>query len=233
MRKFAPGRGLTIAASVCLVILISLGTWQARKIGPKTAMITQLQTGLSEPPVLLPASPNIVTDEFRRVLVAGSIGRHQTIAIFAMNTKGTGGYHHYTVVDRENLPPVIVNIGWTQKQDFVLPSAFYHQQDFTGVLKKSATRSPFMPENAVATDDFYYADVDDLAHAFGIDAVEYYPMRVFLDHMAGDGAEPVGGQVRLDIPNNHREYMFTWYGLAGALIWVYILVGVTNARRRH
>ena len=34
------------------------------------------------------------------------------------------------------------------------------------------------------------------------------------------GGWPLGGQTRLDLPNNHLQYALTWYGLAAALVLV-------------
>ena len=41
---------------------------------------------------------------------------------------------------------------------------------------------------------------------------------------------PRGGQLRIDLPNNHLQYAFTWFGLAACLIGVF---SVYAWRRLH
>ncbi len=44
------------------------------------------------------------------------------------------------------------------------------------------------------------------------------------------GGLPEGGQTRLSIPNNHLQYVITWYGLAGALVAVWIARSIRRGR---
>jgi surfeit locus 1 family protein len=37
------------------------------------------------------------------------------------------------------------------------------------------------------------------------------------------GGYPIGGQTRIDLPNDHLQYAITWFSLAGALMVIYIL----------
>jgi surfeit locus 1 family protein len=34
---------------------------------------------------------------------------------------------------------------------------------------------------------------------------------------------PIGGQTRIDLPNDHLQYAITWFCLAGALIVIYVI----------
>ena len=42
------------------------------------------------------------------------------------------------------------------------------------------------------------------------------------DATPNPGGLPIGGQTRTLLPNNHLQYAITWYGLAVALVAVYI-----------
>ena len=44
------------------------------------------------------------------------------------------------------------------------------------------------------------------------------------------GGVPVGGQTRLDIPNDHLQYAITWFLLAAALAGVYLAYHWENGR---
>ena len=48
---------------------------------------------------------------------------------------------------------------------------------------------------------------------------------------AAPGGWPKGGVTRLELPNRHLEYALTWYGLAGALVAVFIAFAATRWRQ--
>ena len=58
------------------------------------------------------------------------------------------------------------------------------------------------------------------------------PFFVDADNTPVPGGWPEGGQTRLDIPNNHRQYAITWFLLAAGLIAVYVLY-LRSQRRRE
>ena len=43
------------------------------------------------------------------------------------------------------------------------------------------------------------------------------------DATPNPGGFPIGGQTRVDLPNDHLQYAITWYALAVALIVIYFL----------
>ena len=45
------------------------------------------------------------------------------------------------------------------------------------------------------------------------------------------GGWPQSGVTVLRVPNRHLEYALTWYGLAGALVVVYVAFAVTRLRQ--
>ena len=58
-----------------------------------------------------------------------------------------------------------------------------------------------------------------LAQTVGL---ELLPVVVEADATPNPGGLPIGGQTRIELPNNHLQYAITWYGLAAALVAVYI-----------
>ena len=56
--------------------------------------------------------------------------------------------------------------------------------------------------------------------------------RFFLeaDATPNPGGMPVGGQTRLDIPNDHLQYAITWFLIALALAGVYLAYHWENGR---
>jgi surfeit locus 1 family protein len=231
-RNFAPGWPLTITAAIGLAILLSLGTWQARKVGPKTALLAKIEAGLSAEPVPLTVHVDDPTMlDYRRVSFTGTVLDATPIKVFATSLDGRAGYHIYSPVQKDHGMAVLVNWGWVPAQLEVLPELPVGQEmTITGVLRTSAVPGSMTPENVPAAGQWFTADVHQMAEAFGLRTKEYYHFRVIADAGLLASELPVGGQVRVSIPNDHFQYALTWFGIAATLVGVYIAFGIKKAR---
>lgn len=228
---FAPGKALSFAVCLALVVLISLGSWQAQKIGPKNALVQSIEQGLSAEPMELPVhldDPQPVA--YRRLFFTGTSLDVDPIRVFGTNLKGKPGYYLYKPVAREFGRAVLVNFGWVPMELEALPVLPMGEIEVSGVLMLSAEPGAFTPPNDVAGNVWYTANVFEMAAQFGLGAKEHYHFRLFADHMGEAGSYPLGGQVRVSIPNDHLEYMFTWYGIAAALLAVFLFYGRKKAQ---
>ena len=228
--QFKPGWPLTIAMLFSLVILIGLGTWQARKIGPKTELINSIEAGLAAEPMQLPVhldDPQPVA--YRRVHFDGDALNVEPVRVFGTNLSGRPGYYLYKPVVRDFGRAVLVNFGWVPMAHLEKVALPVGPVSISGVLMLSATPGSFTPENEVEKGDWFTADVFEMSDHFGLGAKDFYHFRVFADHVGDAGALPLGGQVRVSIPNDHLEYMLTWYGLAAAMLGVFLLYGRKKA----
>ena len=229
--RFKPGWPLTVAVLVALVVLIGLGTWQAQKIGPKTRLINSIEAGLSAEPMQLSVhldDPQPVA--YRRVYFEGDAVDTAPIRVFGTNLKGRPGYYLYKPVIRDFGRAVLVNFGWVPMEHETDPVLPVGPVAVSGVLVLSAVPGSFTPPNDRDRNSWFTADVFEMGEHFGLGAKDFYHFRVFSDHTVEAGSLPLGGQVRVSIPNDHREYMLTWYGLALALLGVFLLYGRKKAQ---
>lgn len=227
---FRPGKLLTIVVGLAFIVLIFLGTWQARKIGPKTALVSSITSGLMAEPMQLPVhvdDPQSVA--YRRISFHGEVMNSEPVRVFGTNLKGRPGYYLYKPVVREFGRAVLVNFGWVPLELKKEPSLPSGMTTISGVLLLSAEPGSFTPPNDLANNIWYTADVFEMASHFGLGAKDHYHFRIFAD-AAEDVEYPLGGQVRIDIPNDHFEYMLTWYGIAAALLGVYVAFGRKKAQ---
>jgi len=230
--RFAPGAALTATVLVALSILIGLGTWQARKVGPKTELLARIEVGLKAEATRLPLHvDDPLSLEYQNVSFSGTVVGAKPARVYGINLDGKPGYYIYAPVKRPHGMAVIVNFGWVPleyKKPVILPEGMI---EVTGVLLRSATPGPMTPDNNPEKGLWYTADVYALAAHFGLRTKEFYHFRIFADHQGGAASLPRGGQVHVDIPNNHFQYALTWYGLGLSLLAVYGAFGMKKARK--
>ena len=98
-------------------------------------------------------------------------------------------------------------------------------------MRRNQERRQFAPENVPDKNVWFHVDVplmrgmaggkpDPKLDTFFLDA----------DAAPNPGGVPVGGQTRLDIPNDHLQYAITWFLLALALAGVYLAYHWENGR---
>ena len=234
MTRFLP-LGFTVLG---LSILLGLGTWQLQRLAWKEDLIAQRQAGLAMPPADFPSDaadwPSDAADwrdfDFRTVKTNGSF-RHDLEQLFGVETKsGVLGYRVLTPLVRSDGPAVLVDRGWVpaDKADPTArtegqPSGAVHVE---GIARYRLNDRPgwFTPENDPSAKHWYSYDLPAMENALGLDLA---PLVVEADATPNPGGLPVGGRTKVALTNNHLHYAITWYGLAAALLGVYIVF------RRH
>jgi len=224
--SFRPGYALTVVTVMAFSILLALGTWQAQKIASKDQLVASIEAGLAADPVVLPVhldDPAAVA--YRRFSFDGVASEQTPVKVFGTNLEGKAGFHLYRPVTREFGRAVMVNFGWVPFELDELPMLPNGPVSIQGVVMTNPVAGSFTLENDPENGNWYFADVHQLAAHFGLGGKDYYHFRLFADHSGEPPALPKGSQVRIDIPNNHFQYMLTWYGIAAALLGVYGVFG--------
>lgn len=223
----APG----LAALIALAILLGLGTWQVERRAWKEDLIARLIRQTKAEPVAPPkaAEWDPVRDEFRHVRVSGRFLNDKETLVHGLapgETPGRAlqGYYVLTPLVRDDGSVVMVNRGF-------VPTELKAQADrrdgliegpttVTGILRASEARGLFVPEPDPTRGEWFNRDIAGIAAARGLSVVA--PYLIEADSTPGQTTWPRGGQLRVDLPNNHLQYAFTWFGLAGCLIAVFI-----------
>ena len=231
----APG----LASLIALAILLSLGAWQIERRTWKEDLITRLVRQTRAEPVAAPAAADWdpARDEFRHVQVSGRFLNDRETLVHGLapgETPGRAlqGYYVLTPLVRADGGVVLINRGF-------VPTALKAQSDrragliegpttVTGILRASEPRGLFVPEADPARGEWFNRDVAGIAAARHLSDVA--PYLVEADAVPGQTTWPRGGQLRVDLPNNHLQYAFTWFGLAACLIGVF---SVFAWRRLH
>ena len=230
----APG----LAALIALAILIGLGTWQVERKTWKENLIGRIVAQSKAAPVDPPAAAAWdPADEFRHVRVTGRFLNDKETLVHGLapgETPGRAlqGYYVVTPLVRDDGGTVLVNRGFVptelKAQSDRTSGLIEGETSVTGILRASEPRGLFVPAPDPAKGEWFNRDVPGIAAARGLGEVA--PYLIEADSVPGQTSWPRGGQLRVDLPNNHLQYAFTWFGIAACLVGVF---GVFAWRRLH
>ncbi len=221
--------GMTITVAVCMAIMIGLGVWQIQRLHWKEGVLAHVAALKTAPPV--PAAPVLAANtdvDFRRVEIdCPGLASAPFIELFGVR-EGEAGSRLISAcaVDAGPYRSVLVDRGFVLGTVSARPpidAADRAPLHLTGVLRKPEHGNWASPANDPAKRTFYIRDAAVMAQVLGAPA----PAPVFL--LAETPTNPqwralVPAPLPEDLPNNHLQYVLTWFGLAAALAGVYAAV---------
>lgn len=220
--------GFVLAA---FAILVWLGTWQLERRAWKEGLIAERAAALSAPPVPLPAADARLHElAYRRVAVTGRF-RHEAEILLANRTlvasgaqMARTGFHVITPLVRADGSAILVDRGFIplDRKAPATRAAGQVEGEVTveGLLVEPPPRGRFAPDNDPAGGLWYWTDLAAMSAKAGIPARPYL---LEAGPAQNPGGLPIGGQSRVDLPNDHLQYAITWYALALVLIVIFSL----------
>ena len=218
-----------------VAILIGLGVWQLHRLAWKEALIAEVSSRVGAPPVALPPElewPRLAPADYgyRHVRVAGDYDfAHQALIFRALETPrgryGGPGWLVLTPLRLADGSTVIVNRGFVpddKKAAFLAggPANGPAKAEVTGLMREPESRTWFTPADDPASGQWFTRDPAAIAAAMKLTRVA--PFTIDADSGPDPAALPEGGETILSFPNNHLSYACTWFGMAAALIGVFI-----------
>jgi surfeit locus 1 family protein len=228
--RFRPGLGATLAALAGIALLVALGSWQLQRLAWKTALIATMESRLALPATSLDAVGDEA--EFRRVAVSGRYRHDLAFAKGAEAMAGELGARLVTPLLLDDGRTLLVERGWLPEP--LLPPRTPRELEpagevaLEGVLRFPTAPGLFTPANRPEARRWYWYDSAALTSVLG---VEPLPIIVTLDRSDTAGPLPRPLPVRVDLPSPHLGYAVTWFGLAAALLGVYLAFGLTRAEK--
>lgn len=215
------------AVLVCIAILVSLGTWQMQRKAWKEGLLARIEALKAAPAepleVVLRRVPDQVDVDYVRAQVAcPNLEKLPTVRLYALKD-GQVGYRLIAAcpVDAPPYRTILVDRGFIPREVVDVPTTPRDLgQPIVGVLRRGDPASLFTPKNNASGNDWYSRDPAAMAAA--LNAPRPAPTFLMLESPAPHGPGPQPAALPTDIPNRHFEYALTWFGLALALLGVYI-----------
>ena len=221
--------GLTLAVGVALAILIGLGVWQVQRLKWKTDLlhrIAALQAAPAQPigPVLARLKAGADVAYSRVALSCPGVETQPTLREFSVY-QGVAGYRLVTACPVAEAPyrSILVDRGFVAQLGDQAPREVPGQPvsaPVVGVLRSGGERTFVTPPNKPAENQWYWRDVPAMVSQ--LHAADPAPLFLMLESPSPPSGEPRPAPLPLDIPNNHLGYAITWFGLAAALVGVYL-----------
>ena len=210
------------------IFLVGLGVWQTNRFVWKTDLIAYREAQLSMPAV--PLSDDAVPVEFRRVLVEGEF-LHDKEMFLAATRDSRFGFHLITPLKRTDGSFVLINRGWIppgMRESWLrADSRSDGSVTIEGVIRSSPGRTWLTPENEPAKNYWFWRDYAGMAAFAGIDAPPYM---IEAGPAENPGGVPIGREFKVDLPNDHIQYIIIWFSLAIALAVIFVLSQRTPAK---
>jgi surfeit locus 1 family protein len=214
---------------VVFVMLIGLGVWQVQRLKWKTDLlrrIAALQAAPAQPlgPVLHRLKAGADVDYTRVQTPCPDLETRPVVRLYAV-FQGLAGYRLITACPLPQGPyaSVLVDRGFVGLPGDEQPRDFPGRpiaEPVTGVLRSGGGKTFVTPQNQPAQNQWYWRDLPAMARQLGVSNPA--PMFLMLERPAPAGGEPRPAPLPVDIPNNHLGYAITWFGLAAALVGVYL-----------
>ncbi|MDQ0559486.1 surfeit locus 1 family protein [Rhizobium mesoamericanum] len=225
------------AVLIALAILLSLGTWQVERLHWKEKLLADIAERRQARPASLDDIEGMAAKgediDYRHITVSGEYVNSKERHFFA-TWHGQTGFYVYTPLQLVDGRYLFINRGFVpyenKEPEMRMQGQLTDQQTVTGLARAKLADKPswVVPDNDVAKNIFYWKDLDVMASSAGLDKAQVVPFFVDADDTPNPKGLPIGGVTNVDLPNNHLQYAFTWYGLAAALV---IIVLVARFRK--
>ncbi|MEH7910065.1 SURF1 family protein [Rhizobium laguerreae] len=226
-----------ILVLIALAILISLGTWQVERLHWKEGLIADIAARQAASPVPLADIEAMAAAggdiEYRKVTATGRYINNKERHFFA-TWRGQIGFYVYTPLELADGRILFVNRGFVpydnKEPEMRMQGQLTGEQTVTGLAREKLPGKPswVVPDNDVAKNIFYWKDLDVMAESVGLEKASVIPFFVDADSTPNPAGLPIGGVTQVDLPNDHLQYAFTWYGLAAVLV---VVVAISWSRK--
>ncbi|HYB05699.1 MAG TPA: SURF1 family protein [Methyloceanibacter sp.] len=224
---------LTVLSVAALAVLIGLGVWQLQRLQWKESLIAEIEMRTKAEPISLQEAVTRARAgedmSYVRVRVDGRFDNGKERYLFAVSD-GTPGWHVITPLTTSEGEVVLIDRGFVSEA-FRDPASRPQGEltdavTVTGPARPPESQGLFIPDNEIEQNRWFWGDLFAMAKSmFGGVAGTKDVAPFFLEAEWSDipGGWPLGGQTRLDLPNNHLQYAITWFALALCLVVIYVI----------
>lgn len=191
-------------------ILLSLGTWQVKRLAWKEGILSEINTEIAAPPIPLPATPNLTEHKYLPVEVIGDFTGEELHVLFSIKNQGAG-YRVISKFQTRDGRSIMVDRG------FVPTDRKVEDRAATDIKVQGNLHWPneidgFTPSPDIENNIWFARDIPAMAAKLGTEDT-LIVARAMTDTTPRVQAVPL---TATGIPNDHLQYAITWFLLAAA-----------------
>ena len=238
MARRKPANGFSILTFILVVmatsILFGLGAWQVQRLQWKTQLLNRVAALQYAPAEPLNVALNHLqagrdVDLIRVQTACEPAPPAPPARIYAVTESGPGWRPVVLCVLKDGpYPAVLVDLGIEADGARAKHLTLSAPASVTGVLRMPAKRRPMMAMNPEGQGEFGWRDAKGVIGYLGSPGAA--PVFLLLEGPAA-AADIKPTPLQSDIPNNHLGYAITWFGLAAALIGVYVAALIRRRKK--
>ena len=224
---FRPFLWLTVVTVPALLVLVGLGTWQLGRLQWKNNLIDSFEARVAAPPVAVPASGAAIDPiEFRQLDLTGRFLHDKEIFLTGRTYEGNAGFHVVTPFELADGRLILINRGWVSEGYKDPAKRAFSRVDgpttVAGILRKPGQKGYFVPENEPAKGFWFTLVPAEINAHLGLGTVAIDSFYADAIRTSAVVTLPIAAKTELNLRNAHLSYALTWYGIALALIGVYV-----------
>lgn len=203
-------------------ILVALGTWQLQRLTWKRSVLSEIEATIGGAPMPLPRLMSPADQKYMPVTLEGTVEDSALYVLVSVKKRGAGWRVISPFTTKEGRR-VLLDRGFIRTDKKSAPR-MTGSASVEGNLHWPDDRNPSTPDNDLAGNIWFARDLAQMA-----EVLDTEPLLVVARSMSpvDSGMTPLPVDTA-GIPNDHLQYVITWFSLA--TIWI-LMTGVWIRRR--
>jgi len=221
-------RSLPVLAILTLIafgVLVALGVWQLQRRAWKLDLLARIEAAESRPPPSNCCSRcggDAASLDFRSAWAyCPGLETARFVSLYGL-VEGRPGWRLISAcpLSEGAYDAILVDRGFAPDTVIARPPVEFSQEvsRVAGVLRAPGEMGRFTPE--ARNGQWFWRDIDGMAAALGV--TRPAPVMLTANVAVPEGAGLTAAALPREVSNRHLEYALTWFGLAGALVAVYL-----------
>ena len=234
---FRPYLWLTVFYVPSLAVLVMLGLWQLDRLVWKTELIDSFNERANAAAILPPdAAADLSQFEFHNLALSGRFMHDRELYLTGRTYEGNAGFHIVTPFRLVDGRTVLVNRGWVSesyrdpdKRPFSLVEG---ETTIEAILRFPGKKGYFVPENEPENGFWFTLVPEQIVAHLGLQGRAESAIYAAALRTSDTIELPIAARTETNLRNSHLGYAVTWYGIACALIGVYLTFHYQAGRLR-
>ena len=214
-----------IFVSITLILLISFGNWQLKRLEEKENFITNIENNIANSAIAL-SSFKTLPPNYSKISISGQFLPNKDIYLYGRRTAypEKDGYYLLSAFAAENDQIYMVSRGWFPHsiKDTLDTSTAPPIENIEGIILPSEKKNFFVPENDQKNNIWFTLDLKMATEVLGTTDENFYIMQINSNSLP-EGVAPLTTKHLSKVRNDHLEYAITWYSLAGCLFIMFVI----------